>query len=55
MIIHGPTPLHGATMDSYGNNRLGMMAATAALVTSGPVFIQDPACINIHIRDFLKT
>ena len=54
MIIHGPTPLTGGTLDSYGDHRLGMMAAIAALVTSGPVVIEDPACINISYPRFFE-
>ena len=37
MIIHGPTELSGGTLDSYGDHRLGMMAAIAALVASAPI------------------
>ncbi len=54
MIIHGPTPLTGGTMDSYGDHRLGMMAAIASLVASGPVTIKDPACIDISYPAFFE-
>lgn len=52
MIIHGPTPLTGGKMDSYGDHRLGMMAAIAALIASGPITIEDPACIDISYPTF---
>ncbi|WP_438318458.1 3-phosphoshikimate 1-carboxyvinyltransferase [Sporosarcina sp. FA9] len=54
MIIHGPTPLTGGVLNSYGDHRLGMMAAIAALATSGPVFIEDPSCINISYPHFFE-
>lgn len=52
MIIHGPTPLTGGKMDSYGDHRLGMMAAIAALIASEPITIEDPACIDISYPTF---
>ena len=54
MIIHGPTSLTGGKMDSYGDHRLGMMAGIASLVTSGPVEIKDPACIDISYPAFFE-
>lgn len=55
MIIHGPTPLKGGTMDSYGDHRLGMMAGIASLITSEPITIQDAACIDISYPSFFKS
>lgn len=52
MIIHGPTELSGGTLDSYGDHRLGMMAAISALVASGPIQIEDPSCIAISYPGF---
>lgn len=54
MIIHGPTKLTGGTMDSYGDHRLGMMAAIVSLIASGPVSIEDPACIDISYPTFFE-
>lgn len=54
MIIHGLTPLKGGTMDSYGDHRLGMMAGIASLITSGPVSIEDAACIDISYPSFFE-
>ncbi|WP_203246469.1 3-phosphoshikimate 1-carboxyvinyltransferase [Sporosarcina beigongshangi] len=54
MIIHGPTALSGGTLSSYGDHRIGMMAGIAALVASGPVSIEDPACINISYPTFFN-
>ncbi len=52
MIIHGPTELSGGTLASYGDHRLGMMAAIAALVASAPIHIEDPSCIAISYPGF---
>ncbi|WP_425505467.1 3-phosphoshikimate 1-carboxyvinyltransferase [Sporosarcina jiandibaonis] len=54
MIIHGPTALRGGTMDSYGDHRLGMMAAIASLITTEPITIKDSACIDISYPTFFE-
>ncbi|WP_301108908.1 3-phosphoshikimate 1-carboxyvinyltransferase [Sporosarcina sp.] len=54
MIISGPTQLHGATLASYGDHRLGMMAAVSGLITDGPVHIDDPSCIAISYPQFFE-
>ena len=54
MIIHGPTALTGADMTSYGDHRLGMMAAIGALAASGEVVIDDPECISISYPNFFE-
>ena len=54
MIIQGPTALTGAEMTSYGDHRLGMMAAIGALAASGEVVIDDPECISISYPNFFE-
>ena len=54
MIINGPTPLVGAEMKTYGDHRLGMMAAVASLAAVGPVTIDDPECIAVSYPGFLE-
>lgn len=54
MIINGPTPLHGASMVTYGDHRLGMMAAVASLIADGPVEIDDPDCISVSFPNFVE-
>ncbi|WP_153732225.1 3-phosphoshikimate 1-carboxyvinyltransferase [Sporosarcina obsidiansis] len=54
MIITGPTPLSGGTLQSYGDHRLGMMAAIAGLITSEPVHIENPSCIAISYPRFFE-
>lgn len=54
MIIEGPTPLHGAKLQSYGDHRIGMMNAIAALLTEGAVTIDDVDCIAISYPAFFE-
>lgn len=54
MIINGPTPLHGANLQSYGDHRIGMMGAIAALITEGEVTIDDAACIAVSYPSFFE-
>ncbi len=54
MVINGPTQLHGASMKTYGDHRLGMMAAVAALIADGPVEIDDPDCISVSFPNFVE-
>ena len=47
MIITGPTPLHGADLETFGDHRIGMMAAIAALlVRDGSVVLDRAEAIN---------
>ncbi|MCT6923165.1 3-phosphoshikimate 1-carboxyvinyltransferase [Metasolibacillus sp.] len=54
MIIHGPTVLHGAALQSYGDHRIGMMAAIAALITEGEVVLDDAECIAVSYPTFFE-
>ena len=54
MIIHGPTKLHGGSLKSYGDHRIGMMAAIAALVTDGAVELDDADCIAVSYPTFFE-
>lgn len=52
MIIHGPTPLHGGSVESHGDHRIGMMLQIAALLTKDPVELNNPEAINISYPNF---
>lgn len=52
MIIEGPTALSGGELKSYGDHRIGMMAAIASLVSDGSIHIEDPSCIAISYPNF---
>jgi 3-phosphoshikimate 1-carboxyvinyltransferase len=44
-VVEGPTPLHGAMVDSHGDHRLAMALAVAGLVAEGETIVQNTACI----------
>lgn len=44
-VVEGPTPLHGAVVNSHGDHRLGMALAAAGLVAEGETIIEGAACI----------
>lgn len=54
MIIHGPTPLTGKSLASYGDHRMGMMAAIAALITNEPIMLDDTECIAVSYPTFFE-
>ncbi|MEG0384632.1 MAG: 3-phosphoshikimate 1-carboxyvinyltransferase [Solibacillus sp.] len=54
MIIEGPTKLHGASLKSYGDHRIGMMAAIAAIVTDGAIELDDAECIAVSYPTFFE-
>ncbi|MDY4001872.1 3-phosphoshikimate 1-carboxyvinyltransferase [Streptococcus orisratti] len=55
MIIHGKTPLHGAEINTFGDHRIGMMAAIAALlVKEGQVSLQRAEAINTSYPSFFE-
>jgi 3-phosphoshikimate 1-carboxyvinyltransferase len=46
-----PTPLHGATLDTYDDHRMAMSLALAGLLVPG-VRINDPACVGKTFPDY---
>ena len=55
MIITGPTPLHGADLETFGDHRIGMMAAIAALLVSeGNVMLDRAEAINTSYPSFFE-
>lgn len=54
MIIHGPTPLHGAHVDSYEDHRLGMMLSIAALIADGEVVLSRSESAGISYQHFFE-
>ena len=52
MIIEGPTKLHGASLTTYGDHRIGMMGAVAAFITEGHVTLDDADCIAVSYPTF---
>ena len=54
MVIEGPTPLLGASLKTYGDHRIGMMGAVAALITDGAVTLDDADCIAVSYPTFFE-
>ena len=55
MVITGPTPLHGADLETFGDHRIGMMAAIAALLVSeGKVMLDRAEAINTSYPSFFE-
>ncbi|HNT76651.1 MAG TPA: 3-phosphoshikimate 1-carboxyvinyltransferase [Anaerolineae bacterium] len=52
-IIEGPTPLHGAAVDSHGDHRLGMALAVAGLAAEGETVIGHAECIADSFPGFV--
>jgi 3-phosphoshikimate 1-carboxyvinyltransferase len=54
MRIHGPTPLKGTTVDSFGDHRIAMTAAVAGLIAQGDTIIRGSECIGISFPGFFE-
>ena len=54
MIIHGENQLHGALLKTYGDHRIGMMGAIAALIADGTVQLDDVDCIAVSYPTFFE-
>jgi len=54
LIIEGPTPLTGGTVDSEGDHRIALTFAVAAMVASDPISIQGWECTAISYPGFEK-
>ncbi len=52
MIITGPTPLYGATIDALGDHRIGMAFAIAGLIARGDTIIQGADAIATSYPGF---
>ncbi len=52
MIIKGGKPLHGAFIRTYGDHRLAMSFAVAALAAEGETFLDDEACAGVSYPGF---
>ncbi|WP_274309711.1 3-phosphoshikimate 1-carboxyvinyltransferase [Solibacillus daqui] len=54
MIIEGPTPLSAGSLKTYGDHRIGMMGAVAALIAQGKVELDDADCIAVSYPSFFE-
>jgi 3-phosphoshikimate 1-carboxyvinyltransferase len=53
--VEGPTPLHGAVVDSLGDHRLAMALAVAGLVAEGEVVVERAECIADSFPGFVES
>ncbi|MBC1795187.1 3-phosphoshikimate 1-carboxyvinyltransferase [Listeria booriae] len=54
MIIEGNQTLHGATVQSYGDHRMGMMLQVAALLADSDVTLEKAEAINVSYPSFFE-
>jgi len=52
--IHGPAPLRGARLPSFGDHRIAMAFAVAGLFAEGETIIQDADCVRDSYPGFEK-
>lgn len=52
MVIQGQSVLHGATVNSFGDHRIGMMLAIAALIARTETVLQNPEAIAVSYPNF---
>lgn len=53
--IHGPAPLRGGRVASFGDHRIAMAFAIAGLFADGDTIVQDADCIDVSYPGFQKT
>ena len=54
LAVHGRTQLCGAMLDSYGDHRIAMAFAVAALTASGDSEIAGAQCVSVSFPDFFE-
>jgi len=54
LIIHGGKPLTGGTVSSWGDHRIAMSAAIAAVLCAEPVIIQGAEAVNKSYPTFFE-
>ncbi|MEI2690755.1 MAG: 3-phosphoshikimate 1-carboxyvinyltransferase [Anaerolineae bacterium] len=51
-VIDGPVELHSAPVWSHGDHRLAMALAVAGLAATGPVLVEEAACVSDSFPGF---
>ncbi len=54
MIIRGGSPLQGARIKTYGDHRIAMSFAIAALNAEGATTFDDEACVTVSYPSFYQ-
>lgn len=50
--VKGPTPLHAASIESFGDHRTAMSFIVAGMISSGKTRVNDTACIATSFPNF---
>jgi 3-phosphoshikimate 1-carboxyvinyltransferase len=53
LVIEGPTPLTGGTVESRGDHRVAMAFAIAGLVAAERVTVKGWGCVETSFPEFL--
>ncbi|MEW6743626.1 MAG: 3-phosphoshikimate 1-carboxyvinyltransferase [Planctomycetota bacterium] len=54
LVVHGPTKLKGARIESASDHRIAMCFAVAGLVADGTTLIEDAECADISFPGFYE-
>jgi 3-phosphoshikimate 1-carboxyvinyltransferase len=54
LVVEGPTPLHGALVESAGDHRIAMMAVIAGLIASGETVVTDIERVQDSFPGFVQ-
>ena len=54
LFIEGPTPLHGAVLDSFKDHRTAMSLIVAGMIAEGETVVQDTDCLDTSFPGFLE-
>lgn len=54
MIIHGKSSLRGASVQSYGDHRIGMMLSVAACIAEGETTLKNSEAIAVSYPSFFE-
>lgn len=54
LVIEGVSKLNGATVESYGDHRVAMALAIAALRADGETVINNAECVSVSFPNFFK-
>jgi 3-phosphoshikimate 1-carboxyvinyltransferase len=54
LVIKGPCPLHGATIDPHSDHRIAMACSIAALGATGQTTIQNAECVEKSYPRFFE-
>ena len=54
LFIQGPTPLHGARVDSFKDHRTAMSLTVAGMIAKGETIVEDVECVDTSFPNFFE-